>query len=63
MKTTLKIEKKTLGKLSSNELEKALGGNVTRSRSDSQNTKFTEIYSCCHAGCPIDDEIDPTPKK
>ena len=53
-KENFKLKKVSLGKLTSNEMSELLGGSGSGnlSRSDSQSTRFTEIYSCCNEGCP-----------
>lgn len=50
-KQTLKLKKVTLGKLTSSEMKKAIGGQA-KARSDSYSTQFTEVNACCKATCP-----------
>lgn len=55
--SNLLLSKKTLGELTSGEMSKTMGGR----KSDSGNTSFTKIYSCCHAGCPTEPTVPTEP--
>jgi uncharacterized protein YgiB involved in biofilm formation len=57
-KIKLNLKKETLGRLSSSDMNAIFGGD----KSDSSNTSFTNVYSCCHAGCPSKPQECETPE-
>ena len=56
-KEDFKLEKTSLGKLTSSQMSEILGGLGGSDKKDSESTKFTESYACCrpkHIEMPSD---------